>query len=136
MQPFLHGSLYVNALGEEDFQHRIQKAYRPKTYERLVALKNKYDPTNLLRLNPNISRRYRRSPRRGGDRANLASLSPPRRTKACSETAPRLCGRERVVELYRFFLSVEHLALVEWNRGSHARPPVPRPSGVGYGRMC
>jgi FAD/FMN-containing dehydrogenase len=54
IQPFLHGGLYVNALGEEDFQHRIQAAYRPKTYERLVALKNKYDPTNLFRLNPNI----------------------------------------------------------------------------------
>ena len=54
MQPFMHGGLYVNALGEEDFQQRIRAAYRPKTYERLVALKNKYDPTNFFRLNPNI----------------------------------------------------------------------------------
>jgi hypothetical protein len=54
MQPFLHGGLYVNELGEEDFQHRIRAAYRPRVYERLVALKNTYDPTNLFRLNPNI----------------------------------------------------------------------------------
>jgi hypothetical protein len=54
MQPFLHGGLYVNALGEEDFQHRIRAAYRPKTYARLVALKNTYDSTNFFRLNPNI----------------------------------------------------------------------------------
>jgi hypothetical protein len=28
MQPFMHGGLYVNALGAEDFQHRIRAAYR------------------------------------------------------------------------------------------------------------
>jgi hypothetical protein len=53
IQPFLHGGIYVNAFAE-DSKQGIRAAYRPKTYERLVALKNKYDPKNLLRLNPNI----------------------------------------------------------------------------------
>jgi hypothetical protein len=53
MQPFLHAGIYVNALGE-DSEQTIRSAYRAQTYERLVALKNQYDPTNLFRLNPNI----------------------------------------------------------------------------------
>jgi FAD/FMN-containing dehydrogenase len=28
--------------------------FGPEKYERLVALKNKYDPTNLFRLNQNV----------------------------------------------------------------------------------
>jgi len=53
MQPFLAGSVYVNYLGEEG-EERVQAAYTPAKYERLVALKTKYDPTNLFRLNQNI----------------------------------------------------------------------------------
>jgi FAD/FMN-containing dehydrogenase len=53
MQPSLHGGYYVNGLGE-DAGPMVRNAYLPKTYERLVTLKNKYDPTNLFRLNPNI----------------------------------------------------------------------------------
>jgi hypothetical protein len=53
MQPSLHAGIYVNAVGGEDGP-QIRAAYRPETYERLVALKRKYDPTNLFRLNPNI----------------------------------------------------------------------------------
>jgi FAD binding domain-containing protein/berberine-like enzyme len=53
MQPSLDAGIYVNALGE-DSEQRIRAAYRPKTYERLAALKRKYDPANLFRLNPNI----------------------------------------------------------------------------------
>ena len=52
MQPFTVG-VYVNALGNEG-EDRVRAAYLPSTYERLVALKNKYDPTNLFRLNQNI----------------------------------------------------------------------------------
>lgn len=53
MQPFARDSVYVNYLdaGEED---RIKNAYGADHYQRLVALKNKYDPTNFFRMNQNI----------------------------------------------------------------------------------
>ena len=44
---------YVNFLGNEG-QQRVRAAYPPPTWERLVAIKKKYDPTNLFRLNQNI----------------------------------------------------------------------------------
>jgi FAD/FMN-containing dehydrogenase len=53
MKPSLHPGIYVNAVGEDSAQ-TIRSAYRAEAYERLVALKNKYDPMNLFRLNPNI----------------------------------------------------------------------------------
>ena len=56
MQPFSAGGVYVNYLGQEADEgiERVRAAYGPAKYERLVALKNKYDPTNLFRLNQNI----------------------------------------------------------------------------------
>jgi FAD/FMN-containing dehydrogenase len=51
LQPYAHGA-YINFLGDEG-QERVRAAYGPN-YERLVALKNRYDPTNLFRLNQNI----------------------------------------------------------------------------------
>jgi hypothetical protein len=52
MQPFSRGRVYVNNLGDEG-EERAKAAYGAN-YERLVALKNKYDPTNFFRLNQNI----------------------------------------------------------------------------------
>ncbi len=52
MQPFSTG-VYVNELGNEG-EDRVRAAYLPATYERLIALKNRYDPANLFRLNQNI----------------------------------------------------------------------------------
>lgn len=52
MRPFSTGAVYVNNLGDEG-EDRVQAAYGPN-YEKLVALKDKYDPTNLFRLNQNI----------------------------------------------------------------------------------
>jgi FAD/FMN-containing dehydrogenase len=56
MRPFSRDSVYVNYLdaGEED---RVKNAYGADHYERLVALKNKYDPTNFFRMNQNIKPR-------------------------------------------------------------------------------
>jgi Berberine and berberine like len=50
MRSFTTGSDYVNQIGLEtdERSERIKAAYRAN-YERLVALKNKYDPTNLFR---------------------------------------------------------------------------------------
>jgi FAD/FMN-containing dehydrogenase len=55
MQPFAEHAVYVNALEDavEEGERRVREAYGPN-YERLVALKTKYDPTNLFRLNANI----------------------------------------------------------------------------------
>ena len=56
MQPFSTGSVYVNYLGQEadEGADRVRAAYGNTKYDRLVALKNKFDPTNLFRLNQNI----------------------------------------------------------------------------------
>jgi FAD/FMN-containing dehydrogenase len=52
VEPFATGEVYVNHLDAEEAT-RIRAAYSGN-YERLVALKNKYDPTNLFRMNQNI----------------------------------------------------------------------------------
>jgi FAD/FMN-containing dehydrogenase len=52
MRPFLADAVYVNYLGEEG-DTRVRAAYGQK-YDRLVALKNRYDPTNFFRMNQNI----------------------------------------------------------------------------------
>lgn len=55
MQRFSGDGVYVNEMGDEqESLDRIAEAYGDKTYARLVALKNRYDPTNFFRLNPNI----------------------------------------------------------------------------------
>ncbi len=53
MRPFTSDRVYVNYLGDEG-QDRVRSAYATPTYEKLVALKNRYDPDNLFRLNQNI----------------------------------------------------------------------------------
>jgi FAD/FMN-containing dehydrogenase len=52
MQPFFGEGVYVNNLGEEE-GNRVEEAYG-EHFERLVALKDRYDPTNLFRLNQNV----------------------------------------------------------------------------------
>jgi FAD binding domain/Berberine and berberine like len=51
LQPFAHG-VYVNQLGDTSEQ-LVRAAYGPN-YARLVEIKRKYDPNNVLRLNQNI----------------------------------------------------------------------------------
>jgi FAD/FMN-containing dehydrogenase len=49
-----HTSVYVNFMMDEG-QERVRQAYGPAKYQRLKALKRKYDPDNFFRLNQNIS---------------------------------------------------------------------------------
>lgn len=51
-EPFLKPGVYVNYLGHEG-EARIRAAYGGN-YERLRAIKSRYDPTNFFRLNQNI----------------------------------------------------------------------------------
>jgi FAD/FMN-containing dehydrogenase len=53
IQPFSTGGVYVNVMTDDEEVDRIQSAYG-SGYQRLVSLKNKYDPTNFFRLNQNI----------------------------------------------------------------------------------
>lgn len=52
LEPY-HTSVYVNFLMEEG-EERIRQAYGARKYDRLKALKRRYDPDNLFRLNQNI----------------------------------------------------------------------------------
>jgi hypothetical protein len=47
------GGAYVNFLVDEG-EERVRAAYPGSTWERLVEIKGRYDPTNLFRLNQNI----------------------------------------------------------------------------------
>ena len=49
-----HEGVYVNFLGEEGAE-RVRQSYGSEKYERLRALKQKYDPDNFFRINQNIS---------------------------------------------------------------------------------
>lgn len=54
MGEFSDGSRYLNFAGfQEEGDEMIQKAFGDR-YQRLVTLKDKYDPSNLFRLNQNI----------------------------------------------------------------------------------
>jgi FAD/FMN-containing dehydrogenase len=54
LQPFSTGNIYVNYESDVGVD-RVQAAYGAAKYERLVALKNAYDPTNVFRFNANIT---------------------------------------------------------------------------------
>jgi len=50
---FSPGSVYVNFLGVDEGEDRVRAAYGPN-YDRLAAIKARYDPDNLFRSNQNI----------------------------------------------------------------------------------
>ena len=52
MKPFMAEAVYVNYLGDVD-EEGVRTAYGKK-YDRLAALKQKYDPTNFFSMNQNI----------------------------------------------------------------------------------
>jgi FAD/FMN-containing dehydrogenase len=53
MKPFFGSGVYVNALYNDEGAERVRAAYG-ENYERLVQVKQKYDPTNFFRFNNNI----------------------------------------------------------------------------------
>ena len=54
LRPFSTGGAYINFMTEGDGDDRLQALYG-KNFERLAAAKAKWDPTNLFRMNKNIS---------------------------------------------------------------------------------
>ncbi len=56
LEPFACDRVYVNFLGDEGAS-RVRSAYGDAKYERLTALKRKWDPSNFLRHNQNIEPR-------------------------------------------------------------------------------
>jgi hypothetical protein len=53
-KPFTNGRVYVNYLGAGEAPDRVRAAFGADKYERLVAVKRKYDPMNVFRINQNI----------------------------------------------------------------------------------
>lgn len=53
VEPFTRG-VGVNFMDADEGEARVREAYGPN-YERLVAIKKRYDPTNFFRLNTNIA---------------------------------------------------------------------------------
>jgi hypothetical protein len=55
MRPYQTGATYVNFLDFGDWKPvRTRASYSPEDWERLVELKDRYDPDNLFRFNRNI----------------------------------------------------------------------------------
>jgi FAD/FMN-containing dehydrogenase len=53
LRPHMLRESYANYQTEDESEDRLEQAYGPN-YERLVALKNTLDPTNVFRLNHNV----------------------------------------------------------------------------------
>lgn len=54
MRPFGGRGVYVNSLSFDDPAERVREAYGAEKYERLVVLKDRYDPGNVFRPSHNI----------------------------------------------------------------------------------
>jgi FAD/FMN-containing dehydrogenase len=54
MKPYEVGTPYPNFIAADEPAARLRSSYGPEKYERLLALKRKWDPDNLFRLNQNI----------------------------------------------------------------------------------
>jgi hypothetical protein len=52
LHPYSSGGAYVNFMMDEG-ENRVKASYGDN-YEKLVIIKNKYDPYNLFRVNQNI----------------------------------------------------------------------------------
>jgi len=65
LTPFSRGSVYVNDLGT-DTQERVRDVYGSSKFARLAALKERWDPENVFRLNANIAPRSGSAATSGG----------------------------------------------------------------------
>ena len=53
VHPFNLGGAYINFMMDDEVDGRLQATYG-ENYARLAAVKGKYDPANLFRVNQNI----------------------------------------------------------------------------------
>ena len=53
LEPFATGGVYLNFMGDEG-PERLRAGFEDETWKRLVALKDRYDPTNMFCFNQNI----------------------------------------------------------------------------------
>jgi hypothetical protein len=53
IHPYSAGGAYINFMMDDEGQERVKASYKDN-YDRLVKIKNKYDPKNLFRVNQNI----------------------------------------------------------------------------------
>jgi len=53
MLPLSTGRSYVNAM-DDPTTDKVRAAFGPANYERLVAVKDRYDPDNVFPLNQNV----------------------------------------------------------------------------------
>jgi len=53
IHPFNLGGAYVNFMGDDEAEGRVQASYGPN-YQRLAQVKKAYDPSNFFRVNQNI----------------------------------------------------------------------------------
>ncbi len=55
MKPYSRGGTYLNFPGQgEEGEELLRASYGSDNYDRLVAVKSEYDPSNMFRLNQNI----------------------------------------------------------------------------------
>ncbi|ATJ81898.1 FAD-binding oxidoreductase [Halomonas beimenensis] len=54
MAPFATGGVYVNFISGDEGESRVHEAYGEAVHARLAALKRRWDPHNVFRLNQNI----------------------------------------------------------------------------------
>jgi FAD/FMN-containing dehydrogenase len=54
LRPWSCGGGYVNHLAADEGRERLREAYGPVTWDRLVALKRRFDPDNIFHLNQNV----------------------------------------------------------------------------------
>lgn len=54
MEPYLERAVYVNSLGADEAE-RVRTAYGAN-FDRLAAIKTRYDPSNFFRTNQNVAK--------------------------------------------------------------------------------